>query len=130
MRDGNEAIENNPKPKVRPIQMGEGLRKWVSKRLLKLNGGDINKTMIAMRQLGVGIPGGAEALALFEQLLFDAWSDGRLSAPLARIKIDEKNCFVRWSGMKFEKLRYRPCLDIVQSQLGSTPDHHLCNKMA
>ena len=59
-----------PKPKIRPIQMGECIRKWVSKRLLRLNGADVSKTMVAMRQLGVGIAGGAEALAIFKQLIF------------------------------------------------------------
>ena len=59
------------KPKVRPIQMGEWLRKWVSKRLLRLNASDIGKIMVATRQLGVGTPGGAEALAIFHQQLYD-----------------------------------------------------------
>ena len=45
-----------------------------------------------MRQLGVGAPGGAEALALFHQLLSEAWSGGQLFMPLATIKIDERNC--------------------------------------
>ena len=45
------------KPRVRPIQMGEYIRKWVmSKRFLRLNAGDVSKTMEAVRQLGVGIP--------------------------------------------------------------------------
>ena len=55
-----------PKPKVRLIQMGELLRKWVSKRLLKLNGADVGKIMASMRQLGVGVQRGAEAFAIFQ----------------------------------------------------------------
>ena len=47
----------------------------------------------AMRQLGVGSQGGAEALAIFHQLLYDEWAAGSLTEPLARIKVDEKNCF-------------------------------------
>ena len=52
------------KQKVRPIQMGEFLRKWVSRRLLKLNTNDIQRIMISLRQLGVGMSGGAEAFAI------------------------------------------------------------------
>ena len=47
-----------------------------------------------MRKIGVGTPGGAEALAIFHQLLYDEKND-RLTpgGQLARIKVDEKNCF-------------------------------------
>ena len=40
--------------KVRPIRMGEFLRKYVSRRLLALSEGEIAALMTAMRQLGVG----------------------------------------------------------------------------
>ena len=41
---------------------GEFLRKYVSRRLPALNEGEIEALMTAMRQLGVGSQGGAEAL--------------------------------------------------------------------
>ena len=87
---------------VRPIQMGEFLRKLVAKRLLLLNKGDIGKVMHAMRQLGVGMPGGAESLAIFHQLLHELWREGALTRPLARVKIDERNCFGRleWHAVR------------------------------
>jgi hypothetical protein len=90
------------KPKVRPLQIGEFMRRWVSKRLLKLNSSENSCVMTASRQLGVGTSGGAEALAIFHQLLFDEWVDGHLSVPLARIKIDEKNCFgmLEWDAVR------------------------------
>ena len=58
--------------------------------------------MLAMRQLGVRTSGGAEALAIFHQLLFDAWQDGALPKALARIKVDEKNCFgsLEWPAIR------------------------------
>ncbi len=89
-------------PKVRPIQMGEFLRKWVSKRLHKLNEADISRVMAAMRRLGVGTSGGAEALATLHQLLYEVWRDGDLERPLARIKIDERNCFgsLEWPAIR------------------------------
>ncbi len=41
-----------------------------------LNNKDIDRVMRSMRQLGVRTPGGAEALAIFPQILFDSWSEG------------------------------------------------------
>ena len=56
--------EVDPK-KVRPIQMGEFMREYVSRRLLALSEGDIAALTTAMRQLGVGSQGGgAEAFRL------------------------------------------------------------------
>lgn len=53
-------VEASPNAvQVRPVQVGEFLRRWVSQRLLLLHRGDINQVMHAMRQLGVGMPGGA-----------------------------------------------------------------------
>ena len=69
--------------------MGEFLRKWVSRRLLKMNSNDIAKVMSAMRQYGNGADGGAEAIAMFQQLLYESWRDRELPQMLARVKIDE-----------------------------------------
>jgi hypothetical protein len=55
-------------PKVRPIQMGEFLRKYVSRRLLSLNDRSIARLMAAARQLGNGTRGGAGALTIFTRL--------------------------------------------------------------
>ena len=78
--------------KVRPIQMGEFLRKYVSRRLLALSEGEIAALTTSMRQIGVGTSGFAQALAIFHQLLHDEWVTGSLTEPLARIQADEKNC--------------------------------------
>ena len=55
--------------KVRPIQMGEFLRKYVSRRLVAFSDGEIAALTSSIRQIGVGTPGGAGALAIFHQLL-------------------------------------------------------------
>ena len=78
--------------KVWPIQMSEFLRKYISRRLLALSEDVVAAPTTAMWQLGVGSQGGAEALAFFHQLLYDEWAAGSLTEPLARIKVDEKNC--------------------------------------
>jgi hypothetical protein len=89
-------------PKVRPIQMGEFLRKWTCRRLLLLSGSDISRVMIALRQLGLGASGGAEALAILHQLIYKLWQRGSLAKPLARIKVDERNCFgmLEWPAVR------------------------------
>ena len=58
--------------------------------VLALGEGEIAALTTAMRQLGVGSQGGAEALAIFHQLIFDEWTSGTLVTPLVRIKVDEK----------------------------------------
>jgi hypothetical protein len=82
--------------------MGEFLRKWVSRRLLKLNSNDTARVMTAMRQFGNGTSGGTEAMAIFQQLLYDSWREGELTRPLARLKIDETNCFgmLEWQSIR------------------------------
>ena len=96
--------------KVRLVRMGEFLRKYVSRRLLALSEGEIAALPTSMRQIGVGTPGGAEALAIFHQLLYDEWMTGSLSGPLARIKVDEKNCFrtIEWQAVREAASRFLP----------------------
>ena len=96
--------------KDRPIQVGEFLRKYVSRRLLALSEGEIAALTTSMRQIGVGSPRGAEALAIFHQLLLDQWMTGSLSGPLARIKVGGKNCFgiIEWKAVREAASRFLP----------------------
>ena len=100
--DGSGALTASPPRAVRPIQMGEFLRRLICKRLLLLLNPDVHKVMLEMRQLGVGMPGGAETLATFHQLLYELWEAGELSTPLARVKIDERNCYgsLEWPAVR------------------------------
>ena len=75
--------------KVRPLQMEDVLRKYMS-RGVALSEGEIAALTTSMRQIGVGTAGGTEDLAIFHQLLFDERMTGCLSGPLATIKVDEK----------------------------------------
>ena len=86
--------------------MGEFLRKWACRRLLQVAKPDLGKVMWTMRQLGVVAPGEAEALALFHQLLFEAWTGGQLPRTLARIKIDETVLGV-WNGQRLGERRWK-----------------------
>ena len=103
----NLQVESN---KVRPIQMGEFMRKYVSRRLRSVNHQDEKKIMQAMRQIGVGTSGGAEALAIFHQVLYEVWQAGGLAKPLARVKIDEKNCFgsFEWDSVRKAAAEFHP----------------------
>ena len=96
--------------KVRPIQMGEFLRKYVSRRLLALSEGEFAALTTSMRQIGVGTPGGAEALANFHQLIYDEWMTDSLSGPLARIKVDENSGFgmIEWKAVHEAASRFLP----------------------
>ena len=90
--------------KVRPIQMEEFLWKYVSRKILALSEGEIAALTTAMRQLGVGSQGGAEAFAIFHQLLHDEWAEGSLTEPFARVKVDDKNCsgMIEWKAAAAE----------------------------
>ena len=79
--------------KFGPFRWRELIRKFFSRRFLAPSEGEIAALTTAMRQLGVGSQGGAEALAIFHQLLSDEWVAGSLNEPLTRIKIDEKKRF-------------------------------------
>ena len=76
--------------KVRPIQIGEFLRKFVSGRLPALSEGEIAAFTAAMHQLGFGSQGGADAIAIFHQFIYNEWASGTLVTPLTRIKVDQK----------------------------------------
>ena len=94
----------DPKKKVQHIQTGEILRKYVSRRLLALSEGKIAALTTAMRQLGV------EGLTIFHQLINDEWASGSLTEPLARIKVDEENCFgmIEWKAMREAASHFLP----------------------
>ena len=55
--------------------------------------------------MGVGSQGGAEAFAIFHQLIFDEWTARSLETPLARIKVNEKNCFgmTEWNAVRSQQ---------------------------
>ena len=101
--------EVDPK-KVRPIQVEDFLRKCVSWRLFARSKGEIAVLTTSMRQIGVGTPGGAEALAIYHQVFCDEWMTGSLGGPQARIKVDDRNCFgmIEWKAVREARSRFLP----------------------
>ena len=68
----NPAAEmTESKPKVRPIQMGEFLRKFTCKRLGAVDRSDVAAICASLRQFGCGISGGAEAMIHFRNLVME-----------------------------------------------------------
>ena len=70
--------------------MGEVLRKYVSRRLLALSEGELAALTTSMRQIGVGTPGGAEALAIFSSAMngfhvpsVDRWPESKTARKTA-----------------------------------------------
>ena len=88
--------------RVRPLQVGENVRKYISRRLAALSEHEIGALVTALRKGGVGTQGRAEALAIFHQRICDEWKAGLLAMLLACIKVDEKNCFgmIEWSAVR------------------------------
>ena len=69
------------------FRRGSSCGKTCSRRFLALSEGESAALTTSMRQIGFGTPGGAEALAIFCQLLNDEWITSSLAEPLARIKV-------------------------------------------
>ena len=86
-------------------QMGKILGKYL---LLALSEEETAALTNSMRQIGLGTPGGAEALAIFYQLLYDEWMAGSLTGPLARMGVDEKNGFgmIDWQAVREAASRF------------------------
>ena len=63
---------------------------------MALSEGEIVALTTAMRQLGVGSQGGAEAVAIFQLLLHDEWVAGSLNEPR------RENCFgmIEWTAVR------------------------------
>ena len=92
------------RPLVRPIQAGEFLRRFTSKRLLALDRDDFAAIATSMRQFGAGVPGGAEALIHFQKMVNIVARKGLARVPLCRISIDQSNFFgsIDWHAIRAE----------------------------
>ena len=80
------------------------------KRLLRMDKPDVDRVMIAMRQFGCGVEGGAECLQALFQVVDDLWRAGKLPRPVARVQIDESNFFgsAYWDAIREESLDNLP----------------------
>eukprot|EP00973_Karenia_brevis_P044921 6220379-Karenia_brevis.AAC.1 len=100
-----ESTSNQPsRPKVRPIQMGEFLRKFACRRLLALERGTVLAATADMRQFGCGVAGGAEALIHFRKAVLDLHRASLLDGPACMIDIHQENFFgsLQWDEIRRE----------------------------
>ena len=69
----------------------------------------MGRIMTHSRQIGVGKEGGAEALAIFHQILANLKEKGKLKV-LCRVKVDQNNCFglIEYSSVRDEARRTLP----------------------
>ncbi len=100
----DETSGGRERPKVRPIQMGEMLRKFVCKRGLALERTEVLQLMTAMRQYGCGSPGGTEVIIHIKKHLQSLWRKQLLLTPLATIDVDQRNFFgsLNWRTIREE----------------------------
>ena len=101
--------EVRPRPKVRPIQMGEFLRKLLIRRTLHVNREEVQQTMLSHRQWGVGAPGDSEAIAHCHLGLESLHRAGQLPRPMLVVQIDAENFFgsLEWDSIR-EALECEP----------------------
>lgn len=90
------------RPPVRPIQMGELLRKIVSRRILGAAKGSVDAAVLGARQWGGGAPGGAEGTVHSHLALERMHFRGELPQALAVVQVDAVNCFglLEWSEIR------------------------------
>ena len=98
------SVATGQRPKVRPIQMGEFLRKFARKRLLAIDKATIQAATLDMRQMGCGVAGGAEAIIHFRKAIMALWREGKLPGPICIIDIDQENFFgsLEWETIRAE----------------------------
>eukprot|EP00973_Karenia_brevis_P090652 12403553-Karenia_brevis.AAC.1 len=103
---------SNNKPPVRPIQMGELIRKFVCRRILQATRGQANAACLGARQWGVGAAGGMEGIVHTHKTVEALYFDGELPETLAAVQVDAENCFglLEWSEIRKTTLDEAPDL--------------------
>ena len=93
-------LEKPGKDEPRPIRAGEWLRKVIGKTLINRHRKTIRKVMVSLRQFGVALPGGAEALFHARETVEAMARSGTLP-PLAVVDVDLVNCYgsLEWDAI-------------------------------
>ncbi len=92
----------SPKMKVRPIQMGEFVRKYMTRHLLLLDRRRLQCSMVSATQWGVGTPGGGDAIIHTHYSLEELFFAGALPRSLAVIQVDQRTMF---GNLEWKKVR-------------------------
>jgi hypothetical protein len=92
--------------------MGELLRKYVSRRILRTVRGQLNAACVGARQWGVGAEGGMEGIIHTHKTVEALHFCGELLEPLLAIQVDAENCFglLEWPEIRRAALEEAPDL--------------------
>ena len=116
---GEAAVAPVPKAKVRPIQMGEFLRKWACRRLLQVAKPDIGKVMWTMRQLGVQAPGGPRLWPSFISCYLKRGWAVNCQVHLPGSKSMKEIALGVWNGQRLGKPRWKRSPGTIRLYVGS-----------
>ena len=109
----------------RPIKVGEFLRAAASKRIAASGAAALRPLLLRMRQWGIGVPGGCEALVHWRSTIEQAARAGVIE-PVVIADLDMKNFFntVEWSAIREGIERHlkaaKPMVEWEQRQPGCT----------
>ena len=94
-------FEKNGSNRPRPIRIGEFLRALVCRRLLQKHANEFTPALVAMRQWGVRVPGGAEAL-VHRRGCVEELARAGIIPPLVAFDIDCANMFgsIEWEAIR------------------------------
>ena len=104
-------LKKKDSTKPRPIRVGEILRRVVGKHISQRLKDTLQPVLANMRQWGVGVPGGCEAMVHFRHLIEAAAQNGTI-APLVCMDLDLQNCFctLEWDAMRSDISNHAPDL--------------------
>ena len=111
-------------PAVRPIQVGEWLRKVITRRIMDADKPAITRKLLQSRQWGIGVSGGAEAIAFTHLLIEDMWNHNKLTKPTAIIQVDQTTASDNSNTPASTRLYNKTILHSHNSHYGSTPRLH------
>ena len=94
-------LENKDSDMPRPVRVGEFLRIVSCKRLMKKAAPRLRNTFRSMRQWGVELPGGTEALIHWRGLIEQLCAEGVIE-PLVAFDLDLANMFgtIEWPDIR------------------------------
>jgi len=105
-------------PSVRPIQVGEWVRKVITRRILDSDKTATTKKLLQPSQWGIGVTGGAEAIAITHLLIEDLWRTNQLTRPYTSTK---RVASVNWNTAASTRPFVKITPPWLPSHYGSTP---------
>lgn len=98
-------------PAPRPVQIGEVLRTSYAKHIVRAHESSLRPKLLSMRQWGLAMPGGAEAMVHWRSTMEDLAMSGHI-APLVALDLDLKNMFgtIEWPKIRAAVAEHLPSI--------------------